>query len=75
MRVPENPESSPANPSDARVARPNATFLRPDSFSTTTTHNLGVSMRPASLNSPMTLETASRVHATMKRVVWIGAPH
>ena len=51
---------------DAGTRSEHPTFLRPDSSSTTTTRGPGVSMSPASLNSPMVLETASRVHATMQ---------
>src|SRR5918995_2530490 len=60
----------PAYSSCAVIACPIATLLRRGSSSTTTRHGLGVSMRPASLSSPMALETASRVHATMQERSW-----
>src|ERR671912_340345 len=60
----------PANSSCAVIVCPIATLLRRGSSSTTTLHGLGVSMRPASLNSPRALETASRVQATMQERSW-----
>src|SRR5215212_2373586 len=62
----------PVNSSCAVIVCPIATLLRRGSSSTTTRHGLGVSMRPASLSSPMAWETASRVHATMQeRSLWL----
>jgi hypothetical protein len=56
--------------SGAVAVRPLASPLSFGSSSTLSVRGLGVSISPASLNSPMALETASRVQATMQERSW-----